>query len=132
MPYEKLVNPHVGPVEVAVLAVAVGQGTSRRSSKRSGKDYSGRRLYLLFNPSTGRTNGTHAQLLRHDVHAPGEHRRPAAPSQLAAAINYYFDGSGYCIVEGKRLDWKAGDLMLSAPGWAVHNHASDDGDRCTS
>ena len=24
------------------------------------------------------------------------------------------------------LEWKAGDLMLSAPGWAVHNHASYD------
>ena len=23
-------------------------------------------------------------------------------------------------------EWKAGDLMLSAPGWAVHNHASYD------
>jgi gentisate 1,2-dioxygenase len=29
-------------------------------------------------------------------------------------------------VEKKRYDWKAGDLMLSAPGWAVHNHASND------
>jgi gentisate 1,2-dioxygenase len=29
-------------------------------------------------------------------------------------------------VEGKVLEWKAGDLMLSAPGWAVHNHASYD------
>jgi hypothetical protein len=23
-------------------------------------------------------------------------------------------------------EWKAGDLMLSAPGWVVHNHASYD------
>ena len=29
-------------------------------------------------------------------------------------------------VEGKVYQWKAGDLMLSAPGWAVHNHASYD------
>jgi gentisate 1,2-dioxygenase len=47
---------------------------------------------------------------------------------VAAAINYYFSGSGYSIVEGKKYTWKAGDLMLSAPGWAIHNHASFDED----
>ncbi len=46
----------------------------------------------------------------------------------ASAINYYFSGSGYSVVSGKRYPWKAGDLMLSAPGWAVHNHASNDED----
>jgi gentisate 1,2-dioxygenase len=29
-------------------------------------------------------------------------------------------------VQGKKFVWEAGDLMLSAPGWAVHNHASRD------
>ena len=32
------------------------------------------------------------------------------------------------MVEGVKFPWKAGDLMLSAPGWAVHNHASLDED----
>jgi gentisate 1,2-dioxygenase len=44
----------------------------------------------------------------------------------ASAINYYFSGSGYSTVEGKKYTWKSGDLMLSAPGWAIHNHASND------
>ena len=44
----------------------------------------------------------------------------------AAAINYYFSGRGYSVVEGKRYEWEAGDLMLSAPGWGIHNHASYD------
>jgi len=22
-------------------------------------------------------------------------------------------------------EWKTGDLMLTAPGWMIHNHASD-------
>jgi gentisate 1,2-dioxygenase len=44
----------------------------------------------------------------------------------AAAINYFFAGTGYSVVGGRTLDWKAGDLMLSAPGWAVHHHASKD------
>ena len=47
---------------------------------------------------------------------------------VSAAINYYFQGRGYSTVEGKRYEWEAGDLMLSAPGWAVHNHASKDKD----
>ena len=45
---------------------------------------------------------------------------------VSSAINYYFHGSGYSRVEGKRYEWAAGDLMVSAPGWAVHNHASND------
>lgn len=45
---------------------------------------------------------------------------------VSAAINYYFAGSGYSSVAGNRYEWTAGDLMLSAPGWAVHNHASYD------
>jgi gentisate 1,2-dioxygenase len=45
---------------------------------------------------------------------------------VSAAINYYFSGSGFSNVAGNRYEWKAGDLMLSAPGWAVHNHASYD------
>jgi gentisate 1,2-dioxygenase len=42
------------------------------------------------------------------------------------AINYFFGGHGYSRVGGKKYEWKAGDLMLSAPGWAIHNHASGD------
>jgi gentisate 1,2-dioxygenase len=58
-------------------------------------------------------------------------RRPAGivdrpHRHMSAAINYYFHGHGHSVVEGKIYKWKAGDLMLSAPGWAVHNHASGD------
>ena len=44
----------------------------------------------------------------------------------SAAINYYFEGKGRSTVGGQVYEWKAGDLMLSAPGWATHNHASYD------
>ena len=27
-------------------------------------------------------------------------------------------------MQGRKFTWKAGDLMLSAPGWAVHHHAA--------
>src|SRR5262249_57555619 len=45
-----------------------------------------------------------------------------------SGINYFFKGSGHSIVDGKRYQWKAGDLMLTAPGWAIHNHASHEED----
>jgi gentisate 1,2-dioxygenase len=41
-----------------------------------------------------------------------------------AAINYYFEGRGHSIVGGQEDFWGAGDLHLSAPGWAVHHHMS--------
>lgn len=40
----------------------------------------------------------------------------------SVAINYHFRGTGYSVVDGRRIDWKAGDLLLSAPGWAEHAH----------
>jgi gentisate 1,2-dioxygenase len=43
---------------------------------------------------------------------------------VSAAINYYFIGHGKSTVLGQRLEWEAGDLHLSAPGWAVHHHGS--------
>ena len=90
-----------------------------------GNDYVGRRLYLLYNPATGRTNGTTQNFFATmTVRPPRIVDRPHR--HTSAAINYYFAGSGRSTVEGKIYEWKAGDLMLSAPGWGVHNHASYD------
>ncbi|MFN3231102.1 MAG: AraC family ligand binding domain-containing protein [Alphaproteobacteria bacterium] len=90
-----------------------------------GKDYVGRRLYLLYNPMTGRTNGTTPNFFATmTVRPPKIVDRPHR--HVSAAINYYFSGSGRSTVDGKVYEWKAGDLMLSAPGWGVHNHASYD------
>src|SRR4029077_9402630 len=92
-----------------------------------GQSYVGRRLYLLYNPATGHTNGTTSNFFatmcvrpRNIVDRPHRH--------TAAAINYYFSGRGYRVVEGKKYPAKEGDLMLTAPGWAIHNHASLDED----
>ena len=126
MPYEKLINPDVvrqnplyfpWPRIKAELAKLAGLGQS----------YRGRRLYLLYNPATANTNGTTSNFFaaitirpKNIVDRPHRH--------VGAAINYYFEGHGYSVVEGVKYPWKAGDLMLSAPGWAVHNHASLDED----
>jgi len=126
MPYEKLINPDVvrqnplyfpWPRIKTELAKLAGLGQS----------YRGRRLYLLYNPATANTNGTTSNFFaaitirpKNIVDRPHRH--------VGAAINYYFEGRGYSVVEGVKYPWKAGDLMLSAPGWAVHNHASLDED----
>jgi gentisate 1,2-dioxygenase len=92
-----------------------------------GKEYRGRRLFLLYDPTTGRTQGTTATFFATMAILPGgtvdvPHRHSSA------AINYYIAGSGWSIVGGQRYEWEAGDLMLSAPGWMPHGHAADEGD----
>ena len=80
---------------------------------------------------TGRTNGTTPNFFATmTIRPPTIVDRPHR--HVSAAINYYFHGRGYSRVDGNRYEWKAGDLMVSAPGWAVHNHASYDDYRSTS
>ena len=124
MPYEILINPETVRSRPLHWAWAqVKQHLDRLEAL--GADYLGRRLYMLYNPMTGRTNGiTPSFFATITLRPPGIVDRPHR--HISAAINYYFHGSGHSVVEGKRYEWKAGDLMLSAPGWATHGHASHD------
>jgi gentisate 1,2-dioxygenase len=124
MPYEILINPQA--VESKPLHFP-WETVKRELDKLEalGKDYVGRRLYMMYNPMTGRTNGiTPSFFATMTIRPPQIVDRPHR--HVSAAINYYFGGRGYSIVAGNRYEWQAGDLMLSAPGWAVHNHASYD------
>lgn len=124
MPYELLIDP---PTVESKALHWPWQDVKHHLDKLQalGKEYIGRRLYLLHNPVTGRTNGTTPNFFATmTVRPPKIVDRPHR--HTSAAINYYFSGSGRSTVEGKTVEWKAGDLMLSAPGWAVHNHASYD------
>jgi len=124
MPYETLINP--ASVESKALHWPWAEVKGELDKLVAlGKDYRGRRLYLLFNRMTGRFNGTTPCFFATMTIRPARivdrpHRH------VSAAINYYFAGRGRSTVEGKVYEWKAGDLMLSAPGWGVHNHASYD------
>ena len=124
MPYERLINPPA--LESKALHWPWEQVKSELDKLVAlGKDYVGRRLYLLYNPMTGRTNGcTPSFFATMTIRPPKIVDRPHR--HTSAAINYYFAGRGRSTVEGNVYEWKAGDLMLSAPGWAVHNHASYD------
>lgn len=122
MPYEKLISP---PDIESPALYWPWQRVKDNLDKLSalGSEYRGRRLYLLYNPATGRTNGTTPNFFATiTIRPPKIVDRPHR--HVSAAINYYFHGSGHSLVNGKRYDWQAGDLMLSAPGWAVHHHAS--------
>jgi ornithine cyclodeaminase/alanine dehydrogenase-like protein (mu-crystallin family)/gentisate 1,2-dioxygenase len=122
MPYEKLINPDVVHMEALHWPfIKVKEQLDKLVAL--GSSYVGRRLYLLYNPATGRTNGTSHTFFATICLRPANivdkpHRH------TASAINYFFKGSGSSVIEGKRYEWKAGDLMLTAPGWAIHNHAS--------
>jgi gentisate 1,2-dioxygenase len=124
MSYEKLVNP---PLQESKALLWPWKTVKENIDKLTalGSAYRGRRLYLLYNPATSRTNGTTHNFFATMCVRPANvvdipHRH------TAAAINYFFQGSGYSVVGGRTVAWKAGDLMLSAPGWAVHHHASKD------
>jgi gentisate 1,2-dioxygenase len=124
MPYETLINPPA----VASPALHWPWHTVKANLDKLealGSQYVGRRLYLLYNAKTDRFNGTTPNFFATmTIRPPSIVDRPHR--HVSSAINYYFHGSGYSRVEGKRYEWSAGDLMVSAPGWAVHNHASHD------
>ncbi len=124
MPYETLINPTA--VESKSLHFPWTEVKSELDKLYAlGKDYIGRRLYMMYNPMTGRFNGiTPSFFATMTIRPPKIVDRPHR--HVSAAINYYFHGTGFSNVAGNRYEWKAGDLMLSAPGWAVHNHASHD------
>ena len=127
MPYETLINPP------AVSSAALHWPWTEVKAKLAelealGSEYEGRRLYLLYNPMTGRTNGTTPSFFATiTVRPPGIVDRPHR--HVSAAINYFFEGSGWSRIGGRRYEWGAGDLMLTAPGWMIHHHASDEIDR---
>jgi gentisate 1,2-dioxygenase len=124
MSYEKLVNPMVQESKPLHWPWKMVHEQIEKLTGL-GSAYKGRRLYLLYNPASGRTNGTTHSFFATMCVRPA-HITDIPHRHTAAAINYFFEGSGYSVVGGRTIEWKAGDLMLSAPGWAVHHHASHD------
>lgn len=121
LPYEHLVDPEF--VESKPLLwrwedVAPNLGLLK--SLKTG--YTGRPLMCLYNPATGSRNGTTPNFFATISNGSANLVGPAH-RHSSAAINYILDGSGWSIVDGVRIDWEAGDIMLSAPGWAPHGHA---------
>ena len=127
MPYETLIDPPALP-SAALHWPWEEMKAHLDRLEALGESYVGRRLYLMYNPLTGRTNGTTPSFFATiTIRPPSIVDRPHR--HVSAAINYFFHGSGWSRVGGQRYEWGPGDLMLTAPGWMIHHHASDDGDR---
>ncbi len=89
------------------------------------KSYTGRHLYVLYNPATERRVGTsHSFFATIAKLPPGKIDKPHRHSSVA--INYIMWGNGKSVVNGHKIEWEEGDLHFSAPGWSVHNHGSRD------
>jgi gentisate 1,2-dioxygenase len=127
MPYETLVSPPA--VSSPALHWPWREVEAHLEKLEAlGDSYVGRRLYLLHNPMTGRTNGTTPSFFATmTIRPPAIVDRPHR--HVSAAINYFFRGTGWSRVGGRRYQWGPGDLMLTAPGWMIHHHASDETDR---
>src|SRR3546814_5930284 len=80
------------------------------------------------NPESGgpvmQTLGASMQMLR-----PGEHT--LAHREVGSFVYQCAKGSGFSVVNGKRLDWKERDIFC-VPSWMWHEHAngSDTEDAC--
>jgi quercetin dioxygenase-like cupin family protein len=72
-------------------------------------------------------NGTSQSIFAHMVVIA-----PGGKSQKHGHVNeacfYILDGQGYAIHDGKRADWKAGDVAI-VPNATVHQHFNADPDR---
>jgi gentisate 1,2-dioxygenase len=124
--YEYLIDIDVRP-SISLIwpwkEVSKHLGEVEHLGGESGRAYAGRHVAVLYNPATGRRIGTtHSFFASIAQFPPG--RVDIPHRHTSAAINYIFAGSGRSTVDQRKFAWKSGDLMLSAPGWAVHNHAS--------
>ncbi|MFJ6095165.1 cupin domain-containing protein [Williamsia muralis] len=84
-----------------------------------------RTIMALYNSSTQRKQGATSSFFVTLSQIPPGHT-PRAEGRghrhSSVAINYHFRGTGYSVVDGRRIDWEPGDLLLSAPSWREHAH----------
>ena len=122
LPYEHLIDPDF--IESRALHWRWDDLAPHLGLVKSlGQGYTGRPLWCLYNPATGTRNGTTSSFFATITSAAANFAGPAH-RHVSSAINFILEGSGYSIVNGERLEWNAGDIMLSAPGWSPHGHAT--------
>ena len=85
----------------------------------------GRTIMLLYHPVTERRAGTTPTYFATWFRcAPGTppYAGDRGHRHISASINYHVEGRGRSVVDGATIEWKAGDLLLSAPTWSEHAH----------
>ncbi|MCC3356795.1 cupin domain-containing protein [Bacillus sp. REN16] len=82
----------------------------------------GRGAVSLINKDTGDKYGVSPNVnALVQVLAPGEHNNPHRHSNMA--IFFVFQGEGYSIIEGEKIEWEKGDVFFS-PAWLAHEHCN--------
>ncbi|WP_308818704.1 cupin domain-containing protein [Pseudonocardia alni] len=84
-----------------------------------------RTIMALYNPATERKQGATSSFFVTLSRIPqGLRPRPEGPGHRhsSVAINYHVEGTGYSVVDGQRIEFAPGDLLLSAPSWREHAH----------
>jgi gentisate 1,2-dioxygenase len=93
----------------------------RRETK---KDPRAGTIVSLYNPSTGDLMGTLPDILvGFQWIEPGEHGQ--AHRHTFAGIYYVVRGRGYTVVDGRKIEWKEGDV-LALPAWSFHENVNTD------
>lgn len=120
LPYEYLVDPD--SIESRVLVWHWPEVQKHLPSLLEiDPHYDGRTLWVLYNPATERRVGTTPSFFA-SMACIRPHSNTDSHRHVSAAINLILEGAGYSMVNGERMDWEAGDIMLSAPGWMPHSH----------
>ncbi len=121
--YEYCVDIDVVPSEAMVWQWKDVIETMNMTTDTLPRTYDGRRVGILYDPATGRLNGTTNALF-----AAFGQKEPYAADHFhrhsSCSINYYLAGGGNSIVDDQYMEWKAGDLQFAAPAWSAHRHAS--------
>lgn len=92
-------------------------------NERLGDDQ--RTIMLLYHPATERRAGTTPSYFATWFRvAPGTppYAGDRGHRHISASINYHVEGHGRSVVDGRTVEWKSGDLLLSAPTWSEHAH----------
>jgi gentisate 1,2-dioxygenase len=90
-----------------------------------------RTIMAMYNPATERRNGANHSFFVTAFYSPAggpPRQSERGHRHTSTAINYHFLGEGSSKVDGEVIEWKAGDLLLSAPGWREHRHTSGPND----
>jgi len=97
----------------------------QEASRFIGTDVAERRNLILVNPAPGNTYSTTRNIVAaYQMIQPGETAR--SHRHTPAALRLVLDTADdvYTVVDGKRVDMKPGDVVLT-PSWCWHGHAND-------
>src|SRR5699024_7100207 len=82
----------------------------------------GRGAVSLVNEDTGDANGISPNINGIvQVLGPREHNNPHKHSNMAIFV--VFEGEGYSIINGEKIEWEKGDVFFS-PAWLEHEHCN--------